>query len=273
MGEQERIVVDSETGEVVEQNVAALAIREPKPDSLVRPAADLADIRQAFKDYQALRDDLLNDSDYQSAGRGKQFVKKSGWRKLAVAFGVTFEHREHDIQRDGNTVLRAEFLYRAIAPNGRFADGWAACDLYERCCELGCRANHPHCPAQSGGTCPGITHWSKPVHDIPATAETRAKNRAASDLFGMGEVSAEEVSGSGGESGTRRPSAPARPGQASEAQMRAIFAIAKKKNLTEADLRDYCGLQYGIESLTELTTKDASNLIDHLQGLKEEAAS
>lgn len=34
----------------------------------------------------------------------------------------------------------------------------------------------------------------KPDHDLPATAETRARNRSYANLFGHGEVSAEEIS-------------------------------------------------------------------------------
>jgi hypothetical protein len=162
-----------------EPTVAALVRREDSDyGALVRPAASMADIEQAFKDYQELTKKLLTADDYQNIS-GKRFVKKSGWRKLAVAFGVTFEIRDHLIERgDDGKVLRAEFIVRASAPNGRFADGWGLCSRTER-------------------------SFSKPEHDIPATAETRAKNRAASDLFGMGAVSAEEITYDQGSTGGR----------------------------------------------------------------------
>jgi hypothetical protein len=44
------------------------------------------------------------------------------------------------------------------------------------------------------GTCSTTERkFSKPEHDILAIAHTRAKNRAISDLIGLGEVSAEEL--------------------------------------------------------------------------------
>jgi hypothetical protein len=40
----------------------------------------------------------------------------------------------------------------------------------------------------SSGGCDSLEkRYSKPNHDIPATAETRAKNRACADLLGMKE--------------------------------------------------------------------------------------
>ena len=165
-------------GEVVEPTVAALAVADGR-DALIRPAASIADIEGAFRDYQALKGKLLTRDDMQSAGEGKTFVKRSGWRKLAVAFGVSFEQRTERIVRsdpdDPNShPVYAEFVVRAIAPNGRFVDGWGACSLDE-----------PRFRKDSAR--------KKLHHDLPATAETRAKNRAAADLFGMGEVSAEEM--------------------------------------------------------------------------------
>jgi len=68
----------------------------------------------------------------------------------------------------------AEFVVRATAPNGRSVDGWGAASV-----------------AEKGN--PSGKALGKLMHDIPATAETRAKNRACADLFGLGEVSAEEV--------------------------------------------------------------------------------
>ena len=65
--------------------------------------------------------------------------------------------------------MRAEYVVEAKAPNGRSAVGVGIASIHER-------------------------QFSNPEHDIPATAHTRAKNRAFADLFGLGEVSAEEIS-------------------------------------------------------------------------------
>lgn len=181
-----------------EPSVAALAIRE-SPDALVRPAASLTEIKDAFLAYQALARELLDASDFQTIA-GKKFRKRSAWRKLAVAFGVTFEIIDREVHRDpSGRILRAEFVVRATAPNGRFSDGWGNCDVFERCCPPECSkgGSHKHCLGAQGYQAheDSWTHFSHAEHDIPATSETRSKNRAAADLFGMGEVSAEEMVG------------------------------------------------------------------------------
>jgi hypothetical protein len=137
--------------------------------ALVSPEGSLSDIVKNMDAYQGLCKALLDKNDWQEIA-GKKFPKRSAWRKLAVAYGVSFEIIDRTMHwNDDGGLKSAEFVVRATAPNGRFADGWGACSVEER--NAGRKSNH----------------------DIPATAETRAKNRAAADLFGMGEVSAEEV--------------------------------------------------------------------------------
>lgn len=181
---------------VEERTVASLAPAVIEhSDALVRPAAGEDTIVEVFVAYQHLRNRLLTDSDYQVIA-GKRFPKKSAWRKLGVAFGVSFDLKERVYERDDHgRIVRAEVVAVATAPNGRHSDGLGACDLYERCCQQGCAkgGHHKHCPGAKGEKCNASTHFSNAQHDIPSTAETRAKNRAASDLFGFGEVSAEEM--------------------------------------------------------------------------------
>jgi hypothetical protein len=137
--------------------------------NLVLPVGPLNQTALAMEEYQKLCKYLLDKNDWQTIN-GKKFPKRSAWRKLAVAYGVSFQILDvkKDMDEAGNLVS-AEFIVRASAPNGRYADGWGACAVAER------------------------NAGRKAMHDIPATAETRAKNRAAADLFGMGEVSAEEI--------------------------------------------------------------------------------
>lgn len=184
-----------ETRLAEEPTVASLAPARME-GSLVRPAADLHQIERSFRDYMELCERLLVPDDFQQIGQ-KQFRKKSAWRKLAVAFGVSCEIRSREYEREGRHIIRAEVVERATAPNGRFMDGLGACDAFERCCENPCKKKswrgHTCCTAD----CNGFVHFSKPNHDIPATAATRARNRACADLFGMGEVSAEEITDDG----------------------------------------------------------------------------
>jgi hypothetical protein len=175
--------------------------------ALLQPAAPLNDLVERFGQYAALCAALLDGSDFQplkvkvreqdDEGRwvtryeDKPFLKRSGWRKLATAMGVNLERLSKEIGRDvEGRVTFAEFEVRATAPNGRYADGWGGCSRYER-------------------------EFSKPDHDIPATAETRAYSRACADLFGLGALSAEEVEGGdspeNGRLGGRTAPAPSSP--------------------------------------------------------------
>lgn len=171
---------------------------------VVTPAASLNDIAQAQADYQALCDRLLTDDDYQiikERGVEKRFKTKSAWRKLAVAFNVNTDIRVEDIREDERShTYKARYVVRATAPNGRHADGVGVCAVWERCCDPAvCKIplkwedsgnfRHAHCLP----TCDGRHAFTKPDHDVVATAATRATNRACADLFGLGEVSAEEA--------------------------------------------------------------------------------
>lgn len=173
--------------------------------SLVRPIAGEHEIVEAFNEYQHLCSKLLVESDHQAIG-GKSFRKKSAWRKLAVAMGVSCEIVDRQYERENGRIIRAEVVVRATAPNGRSWDGLGACDLFEKCCVQPCSKarydNHTCCPAD----CSGARHFSNPQHDLPATAATRATNRACADLFGFGEVSAEEIIDRGdGNVGAQQP--------------------------------------------------------------------
>ncbi|CAN8259959.1 unnamed protein product [Cochlearia groenlandica] len=115
-----------------------------------------------FKDYQNSAMAILEKSDYTMIS-GKSYIKKSGWRKISFYFNVSYEIRDKTIEFDENrNVQGAEFIVRAIMHGGRFADGWGSCERREK-------------------------KFLRPNHDIPTTAETRAKNRACQDLLGIGE--------------------------------------------------------------------------------------
>ena len=58
---------------------------------------------------------------------------------------------------------------------------------------VGCVAAGARGPARALIPLPFPSHpykhrFTKPNHDVPATAETRAKNRACSDLLGIGDA-------------------------------------------------------------------------------------
>jgi hypothetical protein len=167
----------------------ALAPRERRSE-VIRPLNAEA-LVESFKDYQELLPRLLTDSDYQDAGRGKRFVKKSGWRKIATAFDLDVQLIRSVVERDDHgQPARAEVWARAIAPSGRAMDGDGYCSVDED------RFSGPR------------GNKSKLENDLRATATTRAMNRAISGLVGMGEVSAEEIDGSPGQAAALAEASP-----------------------------------------------------------------
>lgn len=183
------MTVEAVEGEVLEAESRALTIS----GTVALPITVEEAIRQ-WGQYQELTRQLLDDSDYQQIG-GKRFKKKSAWRKYARAFNITDRVTFEEIARsDDGFPIFARLRVEARALNGRTAEADQECHVRERCCKQPCEKaswnNHACCPAE----CDGKRHWSHPG-DLPATALTRAKNRAISDLIGAGEVSAEEMEG------------------------------------------------------------------------------
>lgn len=131
--------------------------------------------------YDAACAALIGPNDVQVDG-GRSFKKKSAWRKLARHFRVSTAVQSRDVQPFGDAGYLASVVVRAVAPWGQSADAVGACGSDEA---TGRRV---------------IT-----LADALATAETRATNRAVSNLIAMGEVTAEEI-------GNRAPiEAPRRP--------------------------------------------------------------
>jgi hypothetical protein len=160
-------------------NALTLAPRPPAEREVLMPL-DPDRVVEGMRQYQRLLRDLLEPSDWQSEDKSgnrlaRPFLKKSGWRKIARAFNLSFERVHSRVERDEDgTPERAEVWIRAVAPNGQFGDG----DGY--------------CSADEGR----FKSWKgrlKLENDLRSTATTRAKNRATADLVGMGEVSAEEI--------------------------------------------------------------------------------
>lgn len=192
---------------------AAIAPRD-RSAAMVAPAANLSEVERAFETYQRICSAVLKDEDHQKIG-GRKFRKRSAWRKLGIVFNVSVHTVRETINRMGDDaphvadrwrVVHAEYVVRAVAPNGRTMEGFGECDVWERCClppqpdadgvlQKTCndRQKHNHCPQAYGHECLGWSHFSHANHDVPATAQTRAINRAFSDMFGMGDVSAEEL--------------------------------------------------------------------------------
>ena len=159
---------------------------EPTEEKTINEIAPIGDIQrdmqivnvdmavEQWEQYQELCRRLLDDTDYQlykQNGESKKFPKKSAFFKLGRAFNVDTEIINKTEYRHPKThrVIDVDYEVRATLPNGRTVVANGSCDKFEK----------------------GKNNAS--AHDLRATAETRATNRAISKLIGAGEVSWEEV--------------------------------------------------------------------------------
>lgn len=145
-----------------EQSTDLIPIEMP----LVAPVA-LEKVLATFRAFERMKKDLLTDADWQRIG-SKAYITKSGWLKIALACNISLEKREEIVEKDDEVIVY-HYTYRAIAPSGRFADADGSASSDEK-------------------------HFTHMPHDCRTLAQTRACNRAISNLAGGGEVSFEELS-------------------------------------------------------------------------------
>src|SRR5579871_4302917 len=128
-----------------------MAEPDEKQAAIVRPILKTKDALSELESFENMKARLLVTSDYQMIS-GKNFIKKSGWRKLALVFNISDQIMESSkvVREDGSFVW--SFRVRAQAPNGRFTEAVASCDSRER-------------------------KFAHIEHDVQATAQTRAKSR------------------------------------------------------------------------------------------------
>jgi hypothetical protein len=190
---------------MVQEPIEGTVVEQPQEGAAPLPAVipiqrrELINVEQAIDEwerYQELTKRLLDDTDYQKIGK-QRFKKKSAWRKYARAFNISCAVVSQEVARaEDGFPLFARVVVRATEPGGRWQDADQECHVQERCCPgAGSGACTKvrfqwHDCCERG--CDGRLHFSHPG-DLPATALTRAKNRAISDLIGAGEVSAEEM--------------------------------------------------------------------------------
>jgi len=181
--------------------------------TIVRSVVSVDEAIQAWEEYNDLRRRIVSPSDIQKIA-DKEFLKKSYWRKLQKFFNLRLEllkESEKSLQvlirtvkrkkKDGHgnwkevDIKEVEYYpldakletkaneevkmtvvfsaaYRALAGNGTYVDADGHADIWEK-------------------------GYPNSYHNAKATASTRAKNRAISDLVGGGELSAEEIAGDG----------------------------------------------------------------------------
>jgi len=143
----------------------------PKEENTTQIIAkpDVQGALEVMRAFQELKQKVLDANDIVIIN-GKQYIKRSGWRKIAMAFNISTEVVKIQREKIDNAYI-VEVIARARTPMGRISEEVAVCDTteFER------------------GNLQGT------LHNIEAKASTRAINRAISNLVGGGEVSAEEI--------------------------------------------------------------------------------
>lgn len=147
--------------------VEVLNVTKAAFSMLVKPVVSNQEILTAWQAYQELKLKLLTEDDFAMI-QGKEFAKKSAYRKLALAFGISVEITNEKRIELPNKIFGYEITAKALSPNGRFMSAVGSVHSDEK-------------------------KFSK-SSDVRSIAQTRATNRAISDLLGgvLG-VSAEEV--------------------------------------------------------------------------------
>ena len=183
--------------EVVEESSGDSLPTADDRTSIVKPVENVEEVVETYNQFEELKKNLLDTEQDLTKIQGNVHVNKSGWRKIATAFNLSVETLEVErVVDDG--IVRYRVTARAVAPNGKSTTSSALCASNE--------SNHMETLDEGGDwhvedddvfKIDGKHRRLKDPkevneHNVMTIAETRAKNRAISDLVGGGEVSAEE---------------------------------------------------------------------------------
>lgn len=148
-----------ETAIKAETNISTMEV--------LKPVENLQTIKLAFEEIKKIKDMLLDSNDIVKI-KGKNYINKRGYRKLAIAFSISTEIVK-EVRIVEGEITMYDFTVKAITPIWRYTEASASCSSEER----------------------DFNHLN---NDVRATAQTRATNRSISDLIWLGEVSYEEIS-------------------------------------------------------------------------------
>lgn len=147
-----------------------LAPREEPTEKPLVPVASADELVAAMQRFAEIKRRLLSDEDLYTAKDNQTRIRKSGWRKLALAFNLSDEVLESSYMP--NEALPGSWIYRVrvrvISRGGRSVQGVGAASTTER-------------------------NFANPAHDCFALAHTRAKSRAIADMLGSSDQVAEEL--------------------------------------------------------------------------------
>lgn len=148
-------------------------------DSIFTPVMDVKTATQGFKDFQKLKMELLSESDIVEI-QGKPHVKKSGWNKLAVFFGVSTKTTRSEKLENPDGSYEWRVTTEAYKKN---KEGIVIYSVERSALVSSLEKEKTE----------GMKNSPRKSHDVFASAETRAEGRALAAFFGSGEVSAEEM--------------------------------------------------------------------------------
>jgi len=160
-----------------QQNIAPERYTPPAPEfNMVQykvPTLQIAkrlptndEILYMIERHKFVKATVVDKNDYVEIGT-RNYLKKSGWRKFINAFGISIELVSRRTWEEYDDT-HAEVIVRAITPNGQSVEGIGIKSMKD-------------------------IYSDRNLHNLVATAWTRAVNRAVADLVAFGEVSAEEM--------------------------------------------------------------------------------
>ena len=207
----------------------------------------------ALKKFLELKEEVLQENDTVMIS-SKKYIKRSGWRKIALAFNVSTEIIS--VERDyGSDLKICHVKARAIAPNGRISEEIASCDSTEFIYED--KDNKKQVKFT--------------IHNMETKAATRAINRAISNLVGGGEVSAEEIeqgeniANNGESQATNRSNVKKnQSGNTDWDAEKKEPASMKQKNFIKS-MMENMNLEIDYDSLDRMTKLEAHDMIDKLK--------
>jgi len=197
---------------------------------------------EVMKAFQELKQKVLDANDTVTIS-GKQYIKRSGWRKIAMAFNISTEVVKIEREKIDDKTYVVRVIARARAPGGRVSEEAGVCDSteFER------------------GNLQGT------LHNIETKAVTRAINRAISNLVGGGEVSAEEII-KGPDEIVKEREIKEEPQQKdppiTTRQINYLNDLMKDK-----DVQELVNKMLNGRKLSELTKSEASMIIEEIQKL------
>ena len=191
--------------EVIHDNESDELPAADDKNTLVKPVDNIEEVVSVYEQFEEIKSKLLdNDDDITEMG-SSYHINKSGWRKIATAFNLSVNTTSL-MTRTEDGVIKYIVQAQAVAPNGKKSLATGMCGSNEsnfmrKLVDAGAGRERAQQEADNPDNVLLVDGWFRELkeprevneHNVMATAETRARNRAISDLVGGGEVSAEEM--------------------------------------------------------------------------------